>query len=168
MNGVETRPDPTTLRQALACFPSGVTAVCALRDGSPVGMAANSFSSVSLEPPLVSVCFSRTSATWPLLRRHPSIGISVLGEHQESACRALSAKQGDRFAGVEWTARDDGAVLIEGAALQLDCRLREEVDAGDHVIALLRVLGVRVFPDIRPLVFHGSTFRRLAVAAGAT
>lgn len=161
-------PDPATLRHALGCFPSGVTAVCALRDGAPVGMAANSFSSVSLEPPLVSVCFSRTSATWPLLRRHCRIGVSVLGEHQEQACRALAAKQGDRFAGLEWTVTADGAVLIEGAALQLDCRLREEVTAGDHVIALLRVVGVRAFPDIRPLVFHGSTFRRLAVAAGAT
>lgn len=164
----DTTPDPATLRHALGCFPSGVTAVCALRDGSPVGVAANSFSSVSLEPPLVSVCFSRTSATWPLLRRHSRIGVSVLAEHQEQACRALAAKHGDRFAGLEWTVTNDGAVLIDGAALQLDCRLREEVTAGDHVIALLRVVGVRAFPDIRPLVFHGSTFRRLAVAAGAT
>lgn len=167
MIDVRDRPDSATLRQALGCFPSGVTAVCGLRDGAPVGMAANSFSSVSLEPPLVSVCFSHTSETWPLLRDGQEIGISVLSEDQERACRALSAKGGDRFAGVRWTARD-GAVLIEGATLQLDCRLADELPAGDHVIAVLRVRGLRASPHVRPLVFHGSMFRRLAAAGRAT
>lgn len=162
MDTAQTSPDPTTLRRALACFPSGITAVCALNDGSPVGMAANSFSSVSLQPPLVSVCFDRASNTWPRLRHRPRLGISVLAEHHEQACRALSAKEGDRFAGLEWTVSDGGAVFVAGAALQLECQPADEVPAGDHVIALLRVRTVDVFPDVRPLVFHGSTFRKLA------
>jgi flavin reductase (DIM6/NTAB) family NADH-FMN oxidoreductase RutF len=69
---------PDVLRGAFAAFPSGVTAIAGMLDGHPVGMAASSFTSVSLEPPLVSVCMAHSSSTWPSLRRAPSIGVSVL------------------------------------------------------------------------------------------
>ena len=78
----------TELRRVFAAFPTGVTAIAALVDGVPVGLAASSFTSVSLEPPMVSVCVARTSATWPLLRRADRLGVSVLGAHQEEACQA--------------------------------------------------------------------------------
>jgi len=154
--------DPAVLRQAYGCFPSGVTAVCALADGRPVGMAASSFTSVSIAPPLVSVCVQDTSETWPRLRDMPRLGLSVLGEDQNAACRSLADKHGDRFAGVNWDATTDGAVYVHDAALWLDCSLDHEVSAGDHAIALLRVHGVLSRPGVAPLVFHGSRFRRLA------
>src|SRR5918997_4998820 len=75
--------DPQELRRAYGCFPSGVTAICTLVDGAPDGMAASSFTSVSLDPPLVSVCVQNTSTTWPRLRHLPRLGVSVLAESQD-------------------------------------------------------------------------------------
>jgi flavin reductase (DIM6/NTAB) family NADH-FMN oxidoreductase RutF len=155
--------DAARLRQAFGCFPSGVTAVCGIADGRPAGLAASSFTSVSLDPALVSVCMANTSTTWPVLRRLPGLGVSVLAETQVSICQALARKGGNRFAGVRWEASGSGAVFIGGAALWLDCTLESEVAAGDHNIALLRIRNMRCFPDVAPLVFHRSSFHRLAV-----
>ena len=159
-----TTSDPRALRSAFGSFPSGVTAVCALVDGRPVGMAASSFTSVSLDPPLVSVCFQHTSATWPLLRSHGRLGVSILAEHQNEVCRQLSRTASNRFDDVAWEATSDGAVLLHDSAAWLDCTLDAEIPAGDHTIALLHIDGFHTVPDTAPLVFHDSRFRRLASA----
>ena len=154
--------DIQVLRQAYGTFPSGVTALCALVDGIPVGMAASSFTSVSMDPPLVSICVANTSSTWARLRSAQRLGVSVLAAGHEGAARQLSAKTGDRFAGLGLEVTDAGAILIEESAAWLDCTLFQEVPAGDHVMLLLRIEALRSFPDQHPLVFHGSTFRQLA------
>ncbi|MEU7817797.1 flavin reductase family protein [Pseudonocardia sp. NPDC049154] len=154
--------DGSALRRTYGCFPTGVAAVCGLRDGAPDGMAASSFTAVSLDPPLVSVCVQDTSSTWPRLRRLPRLGISVLAETHDRACAALSRKEGDRFDGVAWDATADGAVFVDGSAAWLDCVVHDELPAGDHTIVLLRILGTRTELDTPPLVFHGSRFRLLA------
>lgn len=155
--------DQRELRDAFACFPSGVTAVCALIDGEPVGMAASSFTSVSLEPPLVSVCVQCNSATWQRLSVVPRLGVSFLGVAHDIACRQLAAKSGDRFAGIEWHAAEDGgAIFIGGAAVWFECLLEQRIAAGDHEIALLRIEKLKVQPDVSPLIFHASQFRQLA------
>jgi flavin reductase (DIM6/NTAB) family NADH-FMN oxidoreductase RutF len=156
--------DPTDLRRAYGCFPTGVTAVCALADNVPVGMAASAFTAVSIGPPLVSVCVQLGSTTWPRLRELPRLGVSVLAEGQVAACRALAMKQGDRFAELAWQTNQDGALFVEGAAAWLECSLDTEVVAGDHVIALLRILGFGSNSEKSPLVFHESRFRQLATA----
>jgi flavin reductase (DIM6/NTAB) family NADH-FMN oxidoreductase RutF len=153
--------DVALLRQVFGCFPSGVTAVCAMVDGQPVGMAASSFTSVSIDPPLVSVCVQNDSQTWPKLRSVPRIGLSVLAADQEAACRALSNKHADRFEGVDWSLLDEGAIVVVGAAAVLDCTLHSEMPAGDHAIALLEIHHVHADLSTTPLVFHGSRFRRL-------
>lgn len=157
--------DSKALRAAYGCFPSGVTAVCALVDGVPVGMAASSFTSVSMDPPLVSVCVQNTSTTWPKLRDRPRLGLSVLAEGHDAACLALSGKQGDRFAGVHWESTADDAIYVHGSTLWLDCAVEQEVPAGDHAIVLLRVAGLHADPNQAPLVFHGSRFRTLSAVA---
>lgn len=157
--------DRPTLRRAFACFPSGVTAVCALDGDKPVGIAASSFTSVSLDPPLVSVCVAHTSKTWPMLTGQPRIGVSVLSEHHSATAAALSAKGPHRFARVDWEASEDGAVFIAGSPLWLDCSVEQAVPAGDHDIIVLRIHALRANPDIRPIIFHSSNFRRLAQVA---
>lgn len=152
------------LRRAYGRFPSGVIAVCALRDGVPVGIAASSFVAVSIEPPLVSICVQRTSATWPLLAGCPRLGLSVLGDGHDAACRQLGSKTGDRFAGIPWYATAAGAVILGGAAAWLECSVHDVIEAGDHDLVLLRVAGLRVHDGIGPLVFHESRFRRLTDA----
>ncbi|MBY8861365.1 flavin reductase family protein [Nocardia sp. CA2R105] len=154
--------DPGLLRRAFGCFPSGVTAVCALVDGEPVGMAASSFTSVSVTPPLVSVCFQESSATWPRLRDRPRLGISVLAEGHDDICMNLSRKCDDRFADIAWDHAAHGGVFVHDATAWLECSLYSEVPAGDHTVALLEIHGLRADPEAAPLVFHGSRFRRLA------
>jgi flavin reductase (DIM6/NTAB) family NADH-FMN oxidoreductase RutF len=156
--------DPRELRRVFGCFPSGVTAVCAMVDGVPVGMAASTFVPVSLDPPLVSVCVRNESATWPRLRRAEMLGISVLTGDHELACRALADKRSDRFSDVAWRTGPADAVFIDDAAAELACHLYAEMPAGDHIIALLLIAGVRANPDSEPLVFHRSRYRRLDMA----
>jgi len=153
--------DAGTLRQAFGHFPSGVTAVCGLAGDDPLGMAVSSFTSVSLEPPLVSVCLQLSSQTWARLRDLPRLGLSVLGADQGALCRALAGPERDRFTDCSWEALDDGAVLLNGAVTWYSCVLRDEVPAGDHSIALLEVDRLWTEPAAEPLVFHGSRFRRL-------
>lgn len=155
--------DPTNLRRVFGAFPSGVTAVAALIDDTPVGIAASSFTTVSLDPPLVSVCVAHSSTTWPVLARARRFGVSVLSAEQGRACRQLSARGVDRFEALPWRATDDGAVLLEGASAWLDCSMHSSVRAGDHDIVVLDVHDLGADHDVTPLVFHASQFRRLEV-----
>ena len=156
--------DPAQLRRAYGCFPSGVVAVCACDGGQPIGIAASSFTCVSLDPGLVSVCVRNESTTWPRLRRTRRLGISVLAEHQTEACRRLSLRTGDRFADIGWSAAAAGAVFVHDAVAWLECSVRHEIPAGDHAIVLLAVHALRIDPARQPLVFHGSRFRQLVAA----
>jgi flavin reductase (DIM6/NTAB) family NADH-FMN oxidoreductase RutF len=153
--------DPRRLRQVFGTFPSGVIAIAALIDDRPVGIAASSFTPVSLEPPLASVCVAHTSTTWPILGKATHFGVSVLSAEQKSACSQLSSREGDRFAGLCWRATTAGAVLLEEASAWLDCTIDQQVHAGDHDIIVLRVHDLDANHDIAPLVFHASQFRRL-------
>jgi len=152
---------PTTLREAFGHFPSGVIAIAAEVDGVKVGLAASTFVPVSLEPPLVSFCVQNTSETWPRLKGLPYLGISVLGESHDEAARTLAAKTGARFAGLETTSTESGAVFVEGTSVWLESSIEQMIPAGDHTIVILRVSGITVHAEVAPIVFHRSTFRRL-------
>ena len=156
-----TAPANLDHRKVFGAYPTGVAAVAAVVDGRPTGLAANSFTSVSLDPPLVSVCVAHSSSTWPTLRQGRHFGVSVLGAHQEDVSRLLAAKGVDRFAEHDWTTTDEGAVLLAGASAWFVCSLEDSVAAGDHDIVVLRVHDLGSDPDVAPLVFHGSVYRRL-------
>jgi flavin reductase (DIM6/NTAB) family NADH-FMN oxidoreductase RutF len=157
--------DQSLLRQAFGCFPSGVTAFCGLLDGVAEGMAASSFTSVSLDPALVSVCVANTSTTWPKLTKLDRLGLSVLAGDHAPIARALASKTGDRFDGVDWTASDSGAVFVHGATLWLECAPFKRVAAGDHEIVVLQIVALAMYPDVAPMVFHRSNFHELAPTA---
>ncbi|MFW0148505.1 flavin reductase family protein [Mycobacterium sp. smrl_JER01] len=157
----ETNLSPTSLREAFGHFPSGVIAIAAEVDGVRVGLAASTFVPVSLDPPLVSFCVQNSSTTWPKLKDLPYLGISVLGEAHDEAARTLAAKTGDRFAGLETASTQRGAVFIHGTSVWLESSIEQLVPAGDHTIVVLRVSDITVHPDVPPIVFHRSTFRRL-------
>ena len=157
--------DALALRRAFAAFPSGVTALAAFVDDGPVGMAASSFTSVSLDPALVSVCVAATSETWPALRGAARIGVSVLAEHHAQACRRLAGAASDRFTGLRWFRNGADAVLLADATALFECSIHDVVTAGDHYIAVLRVHAHGAGSGAEPLVFHESGFRRLAPAS---
>jgi len=161
--------DQTRLREAFGAFPSGVVAVAAEVDGRLTGLAASSFTSVSLEPPLVSFSVANTSKTWPDLRRAAHLGLTVLAEEHSQVCRQLAGPVEHRFDGVPVTATDDGAVTLDEGLARFDCTIYREVEAGDHTIVILRLHGVdtaTVDDDTSmPLVFHRSAFGRLSESA---
>jgi flavin reductase (DIM6/NTAB) family NADH-FMN oxidoreductase RutF len=157
--------DQTMLRRAFGCFPSGVTAFCGMVDGGPDGMAASSFTSVSLEPPLVSVCVQNNSATWSRIANLPQLGVSILAAEHGPVAQALAARSGNRFSHIQWEATEDGAVFVHGSSLWLACSVHDVVDAGDHRIVLLEVKSLAMNPDIAPLVFHASGFHGLTASA---
>jgi flavin reductase (DIM6/NTAB) family NADH-FMN oxidoreductase RutF len=157
--------DPVRLRKAFGVFPTGVVAVAAQVDGRLTGLAASSFTSVSLDPPLVSFSVANTSRTWPDLRRAAHLGVTVLADHHGEVCRQLAGPVGHRFDGIAVTATDQGAVTLEGGLARFDCTIYREVEAGDHLIVLLRLHAVDHPGAGSPLVFHRSGFGRLAETA---
>jgi flavin reductase (DIM6/NTAB) family NADH-FMN oxidoreductase RutF len=156
-----TQLEPSTLRQAFGAFPCGVVSVAAQVDGAHVGLAASSFTSVSLEPALVSFSVANTSSTWPVLRRARHLGLSVLADHHGDVCTQLAGPADRRFDGLELHTTDEGAVLLDGAAATFDCTIHREVEAGDHTLVLLRLHAVEDLGGVSPLVFHRSGFSRI-------
>jgi flavin reductase (DIM6/NTAB) family NADH-FMN oxidoreductase RutF len=157
--------DPVRLRSAFGSFPSGVVAVAAEVDGRLVGLAASSFTSVSLDPPLVSFSVANTSKTWPDLRRTAHLGVTVLADHHGDVCRQLAGPVEERFDGIAVSATDDGAVTLDDGLARFDCTIYDEVEAGDHLIVLLRLHAVEHPETGSPLIFHRSGFGRLAETA---
>jgi flavin reductase (DIM6/NTAB) family NADH-FMN oxidoreductase RutF len=154
--------DVARLRRAFGIFPTGVVAVAAEVDGRQIGLAASSFTSVSLDPPLVSFSVARTSKTWPDLRRTSHLGVTILADHHGDICRQLAGPVDHRFAGIEVSATDDGALTLDEGLARFDCTIYREVEAGDHIIVLLELHAVE-HPDTgSPLIFHRSGFGRLA------
>jgi flavin reductase (DIM6/NTAB) family NADH-FMN oxidoreductase RutF len=154
--------DANLLRRALSCFPSGVVAVGRMVDALPAGMAVSSFTSVSLDPPLILICAARESATWQSLRGDRPLGLSILSRTHAAACRQLAGPTAGRFTGLAWRSTPDGAVLLDGASLWLECRIEREVTAGDHIVVLLAIEAVEAAADEPPpLVFHRSSFHHL-------
>lgn len=164
MSGLTTNQDidPRALRDAFGVFPSGVVAVAAEVDGELTGLAASSFTSVSLDPPLVSFSIAKTSKTWPDLRRASHLGVTILAEHHGELCRQLAGPVEERFLRTALQVTPEGAVTLDEGIGRFDCTIHAEVDAGDHILVLLRLHAVA--HDLgQPLVFHRSAFGRLAV-----
>jgi flavin reductase (DIM6/NTAB) family NADH-FMN oxidoreductase RutF len=153
--------DPALLRRAFGIFPTGVVAVAAEVDGQLVGLAASSFTSVSLEPPLVSLSVANTSRTWPDLRRATHLGVTVLADHHRAAARQLAGPVAERFDGLAVALSEAGAVTLADGLAQFDTTIYREVEAGDHTIVLLQLHAVEHGDGALPLVFHRSRFSRL-------
>ena len=157
--------DPVSLREAFGTFPTGVVAVAAEVDGQLLGLAASSFTSVSLDPPLVSINLATTSKTWPDLRRASHLGLTVLANHHGPLCRQLAGPVDERFTDVAHTVTPEGAVIINDGLATFVTTVYREVDAGDHVLVLLELHAVdHGSQSLSPLVFHRSQFGSFAQA----
>ena len=144
----------------LAHFATGVTVVTASAGGEPLGLAVNSFTSVSLDPPLVAVCISRASSTWPRVREVGWFCVNILSEDQEAVCRAFAARGSKRFAGLGYRPARSGAPILSGVLAWIDCSIEAEHGAGDHVIVVGRVHDLGVAQEQRPLVFYQGGYGR--------
>jgi 3-hydroxy-9,10-secoandrosta-1,3,5(10)-triene-9,17-dione monooxygenase reductase component len=152
--------DAARYRQVLGHFATGVTVITAVDRGEPVGMAANSFSSVSLEPPLVLFCAAYSSSTWPRIDSADRFCVNILASQQEDVCRVFAAKGADRFSQIGWRPAESGAPILEGALAWLDCTIDARHDAGDHVIVVGRVQDLGVADSGTPLLFYRGGYGR--------
>lgn len=145
-------------RDAVGRFATGVAFVTADRHGEPAGLIVNSLTSVSLQPPMVAFCPSRSSLTWSRMRRARRFGVNVLGREYERFARRATPAGADRFAGLDWKPGHGGAPLLTDAVACLECEIVAEHPAGDHWIVVGRVDHVRVSPRKDPLVFFAGEF----------
>ena len=153
--------DARSFRDALARFATGVAFVTAAPDGEPAGLIVNSLTSVSLEPPLVSFCPSRSSLTWSRMRRSGRFGVNVLGRRHERFARRAIPAGADRFAGFDWDLGRGGVPLLTDALASLECEIVAEHTTGDHWIVVGRVDALRTSPMRDPLVFFAGAFGAL-------
>ncbi|MGD7002515.1 flavin reductase family protein [Corynebacterium halotolerans] len=149
---------PTALRSILAHAPTPITAVAARIEGELVGMIVGSFIGLSLEPPLVGLSIQKTSTTWPVLRTAEQIGITVLSENHRTIVRQIAGPAATRFTGLDLR-EEHGAVLLNEGSAQLRTHLVQEVDTGDHLLAILEIEDAAENPAASALVFHGSQIR---------
>jgi 3-hydroxy-9,10-secoandrosta-1,3,5(10)-triene-9,17-dione monooxygenase reductase component len=153
--------DPQTYRKVLGCFPTGVTIVTAATPAGPVGLSIGSFTSVSLDPPLVGFLPARASQSWPRIYEVGQFCVNVLGAGQEDQARLFAAPHDDRFDTVKWQpAPYSGAPLLDGVAAWIDCAVEDVIPAGDHVFVLGRVHELDCGAG-DPLVFHQGAYRTL-------
>lgn len=134
--------DDRTLRDAFGAFMTGVTIVTTTGpSGEPVGLTANSFTSVSIDPPLLLVCISRRSQSLSSIQRSGGFAVNILAENQRELSTRFARRAGDRFEGVNWRPGPVGGPILDGVCGWFDCRLHDQLAAGDHVIFIGRVEG---------------------------
>ena len=153
--------DKLALRRALGAFATGVTIVTARAEtGEPAGFTANSFTSVSLEPPLLLVCLAHTARSYKVFREVASFAVNVLAAEQEETARRFASAGADKFGSTPWHPGRMGAPLIEGCLATFDCAMHERLTAGDHDILMGRVIGFSR-REGEALLFHGGAYQRL-------
>ena len=150
---------PQEFRTALGMFATGVTIVTACTaEGKVIGLTANSFNSVSLDPPLVLWSLSQAAASLPAFRAGSHYAINVLAADQKMLAERFALKGLDRFAGVSFVQGTGGAPLLVGAAATFECFNRSRYEEGDHVIFVGEVERCSWRPGASPLLFHGGQF----------
>lgn len=150
------------MRSVLGHFCSGLTVVTAIDQGDPLGFTCQSFSSLSLDPPLVSFCPARTSTTWPKIRSVGTFAVNVLSEQQHSLSTGSARSGADKFEGIEWSAGPLGAPVLNDVVAWAECRMWAEYDGGDHTIVAAEVLKLQAnSPVPAPLLFFQGGYHLL-------
>jgi flavin reductase (DIM6/NTAB) family NADH-FMN oxidoreductase RutF len=155
--------DPALFRETLGHYPTGVAVVTAVaEDGKPVGMVVGTFSSVSLDPPLIAFFPASTSKSFQQLRTADTFAVNVLASDQEPLCRKLATSGADKFDGVRWRPGMLGSPIIEGAVSWIECTFEDIREAGDHYIVLGRVHELAVERPTLPLLFFQGGYGRFS------
>lgn len=157
--------DGRTLRDTAGAFPSGVTVITAIGpDGSKVGMTVSSFTSVSIEPPLILVCVDKRARSLPAFRVGTPMGVNVLANDQSQVAFRFAGRSEDRFSGIGHGEGPNGIPLIDGVAAWLSTHIHRIYDGGDHLILLARVNEVHRSGN-KPLLYHSGQMHDWALAA---
>jgi 3-hydroxy-9,10-secoandrosta-1,3,5(10)-triene-9,17-dione monooxygenase reductase component len=160
-------PDPDRFRQALGHFCTGVTVVTTMDGVRPAGFACQAFAALSLEPPLVLFCPSRTSSSWPRIERAGHFCVNVLAEEQRDVSRAFGTSGADKFSGLRWSTSPSGAPVLDGVLTWIDCAIEAVHSAGDHHVVVGRVTALGAHRLGRPLLFYRGRYAATEPAAAS-
>ena len=154
--------DPRTLRDALGCFGTGVTIVtCLDPEGKPSGITVNSFTSVSLDPPLLLVCIHKKSVAAETLTTGSCFAVNVLQREQQPASISFSTRAEDRFGNTRWSCGEAGAPILEESLCVFECERYAVHDGGNHHILVGKVVKASFDTSMDPLLFFRGSYRRL-------
>lgn len=161
LNGLEAR----ALRNALGCFATGVTVITSTSQaGEPIGITMNSFSSVSLDPPMILFSIDRGSEYLNDFMAAENFAVNVLSESQENLSNRFASKGRDPLAAGEFDSWLTGCPILKGALVNLECTIKQRVEGGDHIIFLCNVVKADYAGDGAPLLFHRGAYARLTPA----
>lgn len=154
--------DPRTLRDALGCFATGVTVVtCVDVAGAPAGLTVNSFTSVSLDPPLLLVCLAKPAASSAALVAASHFAVNVLQTGQQPASIRFSTRDQDRFGTTPWSTGEAGAPILKDSMGVFECERYAVHDGGDHHILIGQVVKATFDAQLDPLLYFRGSYRRL-------
>jgi len=155
MTIIDTDVQPQFLRDVCSEWATGIAIITGTdADGTNLGMAVNSFTSLSLDPPLVLFCPAHTSSTWPGIRDTGRFAVNILADWHAELARSFARSGGDKFVGVPLRSADDRLPAIDGAAARLVCEIESVYPGGDHDIVVGRVLRAEREREVDPLLFH--------------
>lgn len=151
--------DEMGFRQTMGNFATGVVVVTGLLEGQPQGFAAQSFISLSLDPPLVAFSPAKSSSSWPKIRQSGHFGINMLSQDQQVICADMAQSGADKFANVQWQSGVTGAPMLQDVLAFVECTIDAEHDAGDHTIVVGRVVDFQCLnEEAAPLLYFKSLF----------
>lgn len=153
--------DSERFRKVLGHYPTGISVVTAMNQNGPVGMVVGTFTSVSLEPPLVAFMPAKSSSSWPLIQESGRFCANVLSAEQEELCRNFSKRGGDKFDGVKWSVSNGGSPILDGVIAWVDCDIDQIVESGDHYIVIGRVRDLDIVHSVTPLAFFRGKFSQV-------
>ncbi|MDQ4490028.1 flavin reductase family protein [Sinomonas sp. ASV486] len=142
------------LRRAMGRWATGISVMTTSDGGTVAGLVSNSFTSVSLDPPLVSWAVDKKSSSFEIWNRTDNYAVHILSESHQDLVKRFAAKGTDKFAGLAWEPGTLGSPIVADDVPHLECRLWQRVDAGDHVILIGEVVTVSDQDDFRPLTNH--------------
>lgn len=157
--------DPIVFRRVLGHYPTGVCLITATGDdGRPIGLVVGSFTSASLDPPLVAFFPERRSSSWQKIAAARRFCVNVLAEHQEHVCRRFTAPVEDRFDGAAYRLSESGLPILDDVVAWIECDLHSVQDAGDHFVALGHVRSLDVEHPRAPLLFFKGGYGQFAAS----
>ena len=159
-------PEAAGFRRVLGHFCTGVTVITTANGGQPAGFACQAFAALSLAPPLVLFCPSRSSATWPAIERAGHFCANVLADGQQELARRFGTTGDDKFTGVRWSPSPSGAPVLAGALTWVECSVEAVHEAGDHYLVMGRVTGLGACRPGRPLLFYRGRYAATDPADG--
>lgn len=154
--------DPREFRNTLGHFATGVTIITTAKGEELVGLTANAFSSVSLEPPIILVCIDKKSSTMQAFEKDVPFAVNILQKDQEDACWQFAKRGIDKFEGASYTLSDEGVPILTGNLATIECTVAEVIEAGDHYIVTGNVKNAFYDTEVEPLLFFRGKIEHVA------